>query len=629
MIVQYNHIVDSKQYRKEINANRITFGRENSCDIVLASPGVAQNAAVLEKKTNGWELKVLGFNGILVDQTKLFNGEKILLDHNVVIRIFPYDINIELPTDEKINRKIKLATLDKRLGEFVNNIHIELVKRTKGMPDTDQQYNEDSIRFVENHIEGIAKEFKILEPEEYELVLYFSGIGVRTELLTSLSADSMRSFSSFSEGTRGWSKLLTIHPTREKEMHQIAEHIKAMLELEKIDDLDDQLDHVENNFWDHWDYLTGKNKIRDDLHHYLALRYLKKTLKDIFWGYGPLEDLLRLHSITEIMVVNSERIFVEKKGRIENSGRRFLSDDTTVTIMNRIVSRVNRHIDKSSPLVDARLLDGSRVNAVIDPIAISGPCLTIRKFPEQRILIDDLIRMGSVPQSAAEFLRASVLNRRNIIVSGGTGTGKTTLLNCLSDFIPDNERIVTIEDTAELRLNKEHVVRMETKEANIEGKGAYTIRDLVKNALRMRPDRVVIGECRGPEALDMLQAMNTGHDGSLTTIHANSAEDVILRLEVLVQMAANLPTPSIYRQIVSAVDLIVQIKRMRNGRRCLSQISEVTEIDPMTGKVIIKDIFRLENDTEDNAVLKPTGSLPSFMDILIERKLIQLELFYL
>jgi len=279
-------------------------------------------------------------------------------------------------------------------------------------------------------------------------------------------------------------------------------------------------------------------------------------------------------------------------------------------------------------LVDARLSDGSRVNAIIPPLAVSGPCLTIRKFPARRLLVDDLIEKGALTRAVAGFLRAAVVSRRNILISGGTGTGKTTLLNCLSDFIPDKERVVTIEDTAELQLTKEHVVRLETRESNVEGAGAYTIRDLVKNALRMRPDRIVVGECRGPEALDMLQAMNTGHDGSMTTIHANNAEDVVLRLEVLVQMAADLPIHSIHRQIASALDLIVQLTRMRDGRRVISQVTEVVGIDGPEADVVTKDLFLLQTrDGRDE--LGPTGILPTFMEELIDSGLVHLESFYL
>jgi pilus assembly protein CpaF len=270
---------------------------------------------------------------------------------------------------------------------------------------------------------------------------------------------------------------------------------------------------------------------------------------------------------------------------------------------------------------------------VIPPLAVSGPCLTIRKFPARKLLIDDLVAKGSLTQTVAEFLRASVLTRRNILISGGTGSGKTTLLNCLSDFIPDKERIVTIEDTAELQLKKEHVVRLETKEANVEGAGAYTIRDLVKNALRMRPDRIVVGECRGPEALDMLQAMNTGHDGSLSTIHANNSRDVVLRLQVLVQMAADLPVASINRQIASAVDLVVQLTRLRGGRRVVSQVTELAGIDEQTGEVRMKDLFLLEGAESASEggpapVLAPTGCIPGFMGELIESGAIRLDAFY-
>ena len=267
------------------------------------------------------------------------------------------------------------------------------------------------------------------------------------------------------------------------------------------------------------------------------------------------------------MVVGVDQIYVERGGLIERSGRRFISDKVTEAIIERIVAQVGRRIDKSQPLVDARLPDGSRVNAIIPPLAVSGPTLTVRKFPAQRLTMDDLVEMGSISKAAAMFLRACVIDRRNILVSGGTGTGKTTMLNVLSSFIPFKERIITIEDTTELRLHQEHVVTLETKPPNIEGAGEYTIRDLVRNALRMRPDRVLVGECRGPEALDMIQAMNTGHDGSMTTVHANSAREVIERLEVLVLMAAELPVSSIHRQVSSALDLIVHISRLPGGRQ--------------------------------------------------------------
>jgi pilus assembly protein CpaF len=351
---------------------------------------------------------------------------------------------------------------------------------------------------------------------------------------------------------------------------------------------------------------------------------LKKDLKDIVFGFGPLQDLLRAPTITEIMVVSSDQIFVESDGVIEKSGRRFISEKVTESIIERIVAQVGRRIDKSQPLVDARLPDGSRVNAVIPPLALRGPCLTIRKFPIQRLTMDDLIEFGTISDAAAKFLRACVIDHRNILISGGTGSGKTTMLNVLSSFIPFKERIITIEDTAELRMHQDHVVSMESKPANVEGTGAYTIRDLVRNALRMRPDRVIVGECRGGEALDMVQAMNTGHDGSMTTVHANSANEVIQRLELLMLMGAELPISSIHRQIASAINVIVHIDRLPTGRRVVSQVSEVTGLHPETLDVLVTDIF----NRRDQKTLQPTGRLPSFIDALAEKDLIELGFLY-
>jgi len=257
-------------------------------------------------------------------------------------------------------------------------------------------------------------------------------------------------------------------------------------------------------------------------------------------------------------------------------------------------------------------------------LAVRGPCLTIRRFPAQRYSIEDLIRFGSLTTAAAIFLRAAVVNKRNVLVSGGTGSGKTTLLNALSSFIPHKERIVTVEDTAELRLHQEHVVTLETKPPNVEGAGEYTARDLVRNALRMRPDRLIVGECRGAEALDMLQAMNTGHDGSMTTLHANSSAEVIQRLELLVLMAAELPVTAIHRQVASALDLIVQLSRLPDGRRAVTQISEVVRMDDDTGELVITDIFQRRGGGQ----LQPTGYLPSFVDELVDRNLLDLRFLY-
>jgi pilus assembly protein CpaF len=334
-------------------------------------------------------------------------------------------------------------------------------------------------------------------------------------------------------------------------------------------------------------------------------------------GFGPLEPLLADESITEIMVNGPRKVFIERQGKLEKVKISFESDEHLMRIIDRIVSPLGRRIDESSPYVDARLPDGSRVNAIIPPLALNGPTLTIRKFSKTPLTVDDLIRFGSITPEAIEFLNACVNARLNVIVSGGTGSGKTTLLNILSGFIPGDERIVTVENAAELQLRQEHVVTLESRPPNIEGKGEVTIRDLVINCLRMRPDRIVVGECRGGEALDMLQAMNTGHDGSLTTLHSNSPRDTLSRLETMCLMAGmDLPMRAIREQIASAVDLIVHEERMRDGSR---KIVNITEVQGMEGDVIVmSDIFAFEQQgIEGGRVigrLKPTGLRPKFVD---------------
>ena len=335
-------------------------------------------------------------------------------------------------------------------------------------------------------------------------------------------------------------------------------------------------------------------------------------------GFGPIQVLLDDDAVSEVMVNGPEKIFVERKGKLVLTEVKFDDDAHVRRIIERIISPLGRRCDESSPLVDARLPDGSRVNAIIPPLALDGSTITIRKFSKKPLTVDDLIRFGSLTPELAEFLRACVVARFNIVVSGGTGSGKTTLLNVLSSFIPEEERIITIEDAAELQLMQEHWVRLESRKANIEGKGAVTIRDLVMNTLRMRPDRIVIGECRGGEALDMVQAMNTGHDGSLTTLHANTPKDSLGRLEVLIMMAGmDLPLSAIRRQIASAIQLIVQQERLRDGSR---RVTYVTEVQGMEGEtVVLQDIFLYEQtgiDPETGKIIghvKATGLRPKNM----------------
>ncbi|HSQ62658.1 MAG TPA: ATPase, T2SS/T4P/T4SS family [Polyangiaceae bacterium] len=351
-------------------------------------------------------------------------------------------------------------------------------------------------------------------------------------------------------------------------------------------------------------------------------------LSDEALGLGPLERFLADPTITEIMVIDPETIYVERSGKIELSETKFTDDERVRAVIERIVTPLGRRIDESSPLVDARLKDGSRVNAVIRPIALRGSCITIRKFSRTPLTLEKLMQFGALTDRMTRFLVRSVMAKRNIVISGGTGSGKTTLLNCLSGVIPSNERIVTIEDAAELQLKQPHVVSLETRPANLEGRGEYTIRDLVKNALRMRPDRIVVGECRGGEALDMLQAMNTGHDGSLTTTHANSPEEAIGRLETLVLMAGlDLPQRAIRDQIASSVHLIVQQSRLSDGSRKVTAITEITGIGD-NGEIEMRPIFQfVRTGTGPGGKVigdfRATGYLPSYLQDFIVMGLVK------
>jgi pilus assembly protein CpaF len=353
-------------------------------------------------------------------------------------------------------------------------------------------------------------------------------------------------------------------------------------------------------------------------------RQLVREITDDILGYGPLEPFLRDDSITEVMVNGAKRIYVERAGKIELTATTFVDDAHLLRIIDKIVSQVGRRIDEASPMVDARLPDGSRVNAIIPPLALRGPTLTIRKFSRDPYTMDDLINFGTVSAKSAHFLAACVQGKLNVLVSGGTGTGKTTTLNALSAYVPGDERIVTIEDAAELQLQQDHVITLESRPPNIEGQGEVKIRELVRNALRMRPDRIIVGEVRGPETLDMLQAMNTGHEGSLTTIHANSPRDALARVETLVLTAGvDLPLRAIREQVASAFDLLVQITRLVDGSRRISHITEVLRME--SDVITLQDIFAAKPPDEDAASaaggtirllggLNCTGLKPHFLE---------------
>ncbi len=397
--------------------------------------------------------------------------------------------------------------------------------------------------------------------------------------------------------------------------------IKNRVHMALIEDLGRQL------FNTNMDEVTLRQRVHDELHDRLAQepgiaredreRIANELTADIV-GHGPLERLLEDDTVTEIMVNGPYDVWVERQGRLHRTPVRFTDEDHLRRIISKIVAQVGRRIDESSPMVDARLPDGSRINATIPPLSLSGPLLTIRKFGKQRLDMDALIKRAALLPESADLLERCVKARLNILIAGGTGSGKTTMLNALSAAIPDSERIITIEDAAELYLNQRHVLRLEARPKNIEGEGEISIRDLVRNSLRMRPDRIVVGEVRGAEALDMLQAMNTGHDGSLSTLHANSPRDALARLETMVLMSGyDLPLRAVREQIASALDLLIQVERMSDGTR---RVVAVTEVQRMESEVItLQDlyVFKVDAVAATNHIvgaLKPTGLRPGFLD---------------
>lgn len=625
MKVWYNRVNESRRGMVDVAEAEVSIGRDPSNKVVLASPLVSRCHAVVRLDDGRLQLENVGLNSCVVGDEEVLGGQSVTFDPGTKVRIWPFTLTFEAEKAAVVTRDELEAHLRSIMANLELRIHRKLLERLDLYEfEANRSGDAESILLLENNIEDVCRELKVFEPENEALLEEITGLVLRDHLVNQLIMDSDAEayFDLAALTSNEFDVPATLVPEREAELHGLLQFVRERLSLFTCRDVSEQVTQVESGF--------GKifHLVRPHLHHelrkYLVLRTLKKDLKDTIFGFGPLEDLLRAPTVTEIMVVDSDQIYVERDGLIERSGRRFISDKVTESIIERIVAQVGRRIDKSQPLVDARLPDGSRVNAIIPPLAIKGPCLTVRKFPVQRFTMDDLIDMESVTRAAAQFLRACVIDHRNVLVSGGTGSGKTTFLNVLSSFIPFKERIVTIEDTMELRLHQEHVVTLESKPPNVEGTGEYTIRDLVRNALRMRPDRIVVGECRGAESLDMIQAMNTGHDGSMTSVHANSSREVIERLEILILMAADLPIVSIHRQVASAIDLIVHISRLPGGRRAVTQISEITRVDPDTREVIVLDIFNFR----DGRTLRPTGYLPSFVDSLIEEHLLELKFLY-
>lgn len=415
-------------------------------------------------------------------------------------------------------------------------------------------------------------------------------------------------------------RLRVLHPVEVEWKQRIYQRLLSLLDLARLSRTDDRTARIQIRD------LTNRLFLEESAPLSLAQRQLiQRQIEDEVLGLGPLEPLLSDPTISDILVNGSGQVYLERKGKLERSSIRFHDDAHLMNIIDRIVSAVGRRVDESAPMVDARLKDGSRVNVIIPPLAIDGPVLSIRRFAVESLMPKDLIGFGTLTLEAMEVLEAMVHARLNIVISGGTGSGKTTLLNVLSGFVPENERIITIEDSAELQLRQPHVVRLETRPANIEGRGQVTQRDLVRNSLRMRPDRIVVGEVRGAEALDMLQAMNTGHDGSLTTVHANSSRDALSRIETMVAMSGvQFPIAALRSQIASAIDVIVHMERHEDGCRRVTSVQEINGMESDT--IVMSEIFTFSRsgvDAKGNVIgrFHPTGIVPEFFDRIRKRGL--------
>jgi pilus assembly protein CpaF len=610
----YDHSANRRS-TLQVKSEPVVIGRDDECDIVLKSPFVARRHARIIRKGNQFFVEVLGRSSTSVANREVVAGQPSRIDFGDEVQVGQFSLAMIRPDGQAFGQgavaQDSTAQLQARLMKFEQEVHAQLLERMNLR--VTGHINKSDAKFITQilaHLDQILDE-RVSQLDDTLLVHT-----IRLHLHRLVIAEVVRQAQGKVQTEYKIADQSHLDANRES---AITELVVTMVDMMPLlfdpTSVTEDLAVAEEAFADLFQQMLPT--IGRDLRRYIFRSNVAKDIQDVLLGLGPLQDLLEMANVNEIMVVGKDRIYVEKNGVIQPTTRSFFSDEVLLSIIERIITPVGRRVDQSNPLVDARLADGSRVNVVISPLSLVGPVLTIRKFGWIPFTIDDLIERETISPQVASFLQGCVVGRKNIVISGGTGSGKTTLLNTLCAYCRPSERIVTIEESAELRLPQPHVVSLEGRPANIEGKGAFTIRDLVRNALRMRPDRIIVGEVRGPEALDMLQAMNTGHDGALSTLHANTPVDAMGRLETLVLMAIDMPVRAIREQIVAAIDLVVQVTRFASGRRRVTAISEVRHIDPETGAIRLEDIYTLRDG--DQPRLRHTGYIPTFTEDAIAK----------
>jgi pilus assembly protein CpaF len=594
-------------------AHHITVGRSKECDLPLEGANVAEKHCKLTRDNAGsWWVTREGTQQLLVNRNYVAESRMTRVGASDEITVGGHTLQVRDSDRGGVVARALRMTLFKLQAELHRAV-LDTVRNTSA-GSSEQQHRQR----IETELDRLLK-----------------GLKLSAELEVHLAAQAMREM--IFDHVSGFAKRQNSNgrPSQSQtNLKRFAPLIPQILNAIRFDQKENSAQKTERvSVLLPW-ALNNKGVIQPWDRRELALGLVREQLIDVIFGLGPLEDLMSATDINDIMVLPSGHIFIERSGQMQDTGRKMLSAEVSRRIVERIVAREGRRIDQSSPMVDARVADGSRLNAIIEPVAVNGPALTIRRFSSKRLTMDDLIKKDALTQIAANFLRACVLARKNVVLAGGTGSGKTTLLNALASYIPPNERIVTVEDTAEIQLSQTHVVTLQAKPANLEGKNAVPIRQLVRNTLRMRPDRIIVGECRGGETLDMLQAMNTGHDGSLTTIHANSPPDAIRRLEVMAMEAEGIELPSraVREQIASAVDMVIQVSRFPSGARRITSVSEVVGLDEEDGTVILEEIFRLRRHKKKGWLsqnkLAFTGYVPTFIDELLQTGVVSVEALF-